>query len=766
MSRKGGKYSLTMRGRRNLRITTRRHWDGESVGKGKTMRTTRNRLASLAFVTFITFTLHAGTYFVQSLGGTDGAPYPFDPTYGTAPMTEIGPDTYLVDDGESLSLRSGGMMAMDSIDPNDPGTNGTGGSYSPPNIRNYAKYSQQVFSLLDTNSLASGTDTNLYNACAAIPVDTNTIPILQIQPYGPNAVIIKASHFDYSAETVRDFTLLVCDKVETPTWKTIDFAGASDAQDGWLVQGTVPRWNVTDAMFMLVTNINLTYPAFFQAIPYSGPQVAINGVPSPYDVVSNTITLNAQILDLSGTTNEQFSVSVDGDTARFGFGTTNSTISLETKYNPAGLHNVYLNVYNGASVYDPTNAPDNTKLVFSSSASVPLDFENDNYVLFASDNASPEIGTNYFYYVISKAQNVAGIIFDPSDNHVVLAFTNYVPYAAQVYFGWNFTEADGVTPYTNDTYAVQFIAFDPDNFINTNTIERTGVRPGAGCYLSYQQEDPMDITGEGSYLNTKADLWLNQNLKLLYNSIYDGLGLTEYDPGQVGAARLNSDCQPLDQDHLEWAAFMQPALSNLINVGTNTWSKYSDLTIGGAHGNGATVGGSPYLANKFTPDDLQGWCMSAGTNWRLRKAAIWACYSGSISIPKGVDGAFPPDLNTIPSFYNACGIRFNQLNSYMQKNCGLFFGGLVPQYGYGGNASVTSFQVAEELDQTWVCGPNQYPGGCDPTYSFRWALQSINDLYIQFEDAGALRIGFPAMTYSSIYDDQFVTNNITNVKNP
>ena len=39
----------------------------------------------------------------------------------------------------------------------------------------------------------------------------------------------------------RDFALLVCDKVETPTWKNIDFLGASDAQDGWLVQGMVPH---------------------------------------------------------------------------------------------------------------------------------------------------------------------------------------------------------------------------------------------------------------------------------------------------------------------------------------------------------------------------------------------------------------------------------------------------------------------------------------------------------------------------------------------
>jgi hypothetical protein len=388
------------------------------------MKTTWNRWASVLLTAFITSTLHAGTYFVQSLGGTNGAPYPFDPTDGAAPISEIGPDQYLVDDSDFVSLRSGGMMAMDSINPNDAGSDGGSGGSAPPNIRNYAKYGQQIFSLLDTNSL-SETDTNLLNACAAMPVDTNTVSMLFIQPYGPSAVIIRADNFDYS-QTNLDFALLVCDKVETPTWKAIDFGGASDAQDGWLVQGIVPNWKVSSSMFMLITNINLTYPAFFQAIPYGGPQVAINGDPQPYDVVSNTITLNAQILDLSGTTNEQFDVSVDDDVARYGLDTTNSVVSVDTRYNVAGLHNVYLKVYSGASVYEPTNAPDNTKVEFSSFASVPIDFENNNYVVFASDNASPEIGTNFFYYSISKAQNVAGIIFDPSDGHVVLAFTNYV----------------------------------------------------------------------------------------------------------------------------------------------------------------------------------------------------------------------------------------------------------------------------------------------------------------------------------------------------
>jgi hypothetical protein len=682
-------------------------------------------------------------------------------------MTEVTDDIYVVEDGESDELHSLMTMSADDDIPPDPtGGGGSPGTNSPPpappNIRNYAKYSQQIFSLLDTNSLAAGADTNLYTACAAMPVDTNTVPMLFIRQYGPNAAIIRADNFDYS-ETNADFALLVCDKVETPTWKTIDFGGASDAQDGWLVQGTVPNSQVSTNMFMLITNINLLYPAFFRAIPYSGPQIAINGDPQPYDVVSNTITLNAQILDLSGTTNEQFSVVVDDDVARYGFGTTNSTISLDTKYNVIGLHNVYLSGGAKASVYDPINAPDNTKLLFNSSASVPLDFENDTYLLFASDYAPPEIGTNYFYYSVNKAQDVAGIILDLSDGDVVLAFTNYVPYATTLYFGWNFTEADGVTPYTNDTYVVHFIAFDPADIINTNTIDREGVRPGTGCYLTYEEENPVDPDGGdvGNYLNQSADTWINQNLKFLYTDLYDGLGLTMYDSGQVGAARAHSDCQPLDSGHVEWSAFMQPALASLINVGTNTWSTYSDLTIAQAHGNGATVGGGHYLQNTFTPTDLKGWLMAAGTNWRLRKANVWTCYSGDILLG-------PNRFNEPLDFGGACGIRGTTLQSksYMRKNVGLFFAGLLPQVGFGGSFSVTTAQVAAAFDQAWVCGPNAYPGDCDPTYSFDSAAQSVVNQYPELGSfqAAAVRFGYPLMIYSSAFDDELMMLNTTHVK--
>ena len=88
----------------------------------------------------------------------------------------------------------------------------------------------------------------------------------------------------------------------------------------------VPRNRVTEEMFLLISNIVNVDQAFFRAIPYSGPQIQFTG-PQPYDVVSNTITLQAEVNDLSGVTNVQFTVNVDGAPAKYSFGTNNS-ISL------------------------------------------------------------------------------------------------------------------------------------------------------------------------------------------------------------------------------------------------------------------------------------------------------------------------------------------------------------------------------------------------------------------------------------------------------
>ena len=267
------------------------------------------------------------------------APLPYPPKNPDDPIYDLGNGQYFVDDsqdpaaaGQRGMMLGSSAMLMNVPEPGDGSNSGNGNfDLTPDTRRNYTKFANQVFQVIDTNS-AAATETNLFKVCASIPNDTGTTPKLQIAPYGANAIVIKASHFNYSGET-RGFALLVCDKVETPLWKNIDFGGMSDSQDGWLVQGSLPNWRVADPMYFMVTNIAHDCNAFFRAIPYGGPQVSLNGVPQPYDTVSNTITLNAQILDLSGVTNDQFQVTVDGLAARYTLSASN-TIAIETKYNP------------------------------------------------------------------------------------------------------------------------------------------------------------------------------------------------------------------------------------------------------------------------------------------------------------------------------------------------------------------------------------------------------------------------------------------------
>ena len=106
-----------------------------------------------------------------------------------------------------------------------------------------------------------------------------------------------------------------------------------------------------------------------------------------------------------------------------------------------------MNTSSRALICDPTNTPDNVQIVFSGSTSLPLDFENNNYLAFASDMASPDIGTNNIYFVVSKAQNIEATISDPTSGEVEAYFSGYVPYPATVVIPWNFTKlrrSDGI----------------------------------------------------------------------------------------------------------------------------------------------------------------------------------------------------------------------------------------------------------------------------------------------------------------------------------
>lgn len=719
-------------------------------------------LASFSSIVFASWTLQASTYFLQSQGD---APYPFDPA-PTASLTQIGPDQYVVNDTGSF----GSLAAMDDPDPTGGGdTNPPPPAPPPPLVRNYAKFGAQVFSMLDTNSLANDGDTddsNLYYACALMTGNTNGTAWLTIAKYGPDAVIIRADNFGPS-DTLADFALLVCDKVNTPTWKAIDFGGASDAQDGWLVQGTVAWWQLSSTMFFLVTNLNTAYSEFFQVIPYSGAQVAITGTNQPGDTVSNVITLTTQILDLSGTTNEVFAVDVDGEDTRYSL--SNDLITLDTKYNENNFHSINLNVQNMANVWaaNADDAPADAKLNYIAQTSMGLYFQNDTYLIDDGSYASTVIGTNYFLVNISEPQNCAAIITDPSNGNVVFAATNYVDTAGTVAVPWNFTEGDGVTPYSNNTYVVNFIAFDPTGLVWTNPIPRNGVRRGTGCYITYETEDPS--TQEGNYLDYYAGIYMDQTLQYLYSDIYDYSGLTEYGVGDIGAFRNYTGCASLVPGN-HWADFLQPALSNSFSsfVDGNDYATYSDLTVGSAHGNGGYFGGGdpqhPYLSDKVPAQTLNSWVMAvAPTNWPMRKVAIWSCYGGDVllnpHLPNTSSGQ-PLDLA------GACGILSSsiQIKHFCSKNTGLVFKGLLPQAF--GISHVTSYQAAEQLDEAWVCGPFDYPGGCYPTYSFTAAVGAIADEYVEIttQYADALAVGFYWLPYTVNFDDQITTNNLQGIE--
>jgi hypothetical protein len=676
-------------------------------------------------------------------------PLPCPPSDPRIPVYAYTNGMFVVDDSETSFIYDGSSLSrFGRVSAETEGGEGDGPAPGGAGLRNSARFASQGFSVVDTNFAAS-TDTNLYQACLSFPSDTNTLPTLQIRTFGTNAVLIKANHFDYSAETNRDFALLVCDSPEKPVWKNVDFLGLSDAQDGWVIQGTVPRREVSNPMFLLISNVQKTNNAFFRAIPYGGPQVQLAGAQA-YDIVSNTIVLQATVTDLSGVAGVTFDLNVDGLPARYVFGT-NSTIQQNTKYNPNGINTVYLYAYSTPRTYDPASPPDQTKLFFSGFSSLPLDFENDTYLLFASDYASPEIGTNYIYYVIDKAQTVQARIYNPANNQTLASFSGYVPYPATIVIPWNFTQADGNTPYTNDTYGVHFTAFDPTDLDNTNNIDRNGVRTARGCYLTYAEEDPFEaIYGMGNtYLNDQANTWIKQNLKTFYQDLYAWWSDTAYTRDQVGTNRNYADCTALDADHVEWSQFMAPGMSN---------SFYSDLTIAQAHGNGIELGGGRSL-NRMTSFDLKNYVLGyrPGNKTRLRKATIWSCFSASVQQQTGALG-----------FVDACGIRPTprQMNSYMRKNCGFFIGEKIDAAWNDNGHEATTAEAAAALDIIWGEGQYPYPGGSDPTYSWYWAVRATLLQYPHIVSSGAnpLLAGYPNVIFSSVYEDELLMLNTQHVK--
>jgi hypothetical protein len=317
------------------------------------------------------------------------------------------------------------------------------------------------------------------------------------------------------------------------------------------------------------------------------------------------------------------------------------------------------------------------------------------------------------------------------------------------------------TPYTNDTYKVTFTALDPVTLSLTNTIDRSGVRPGGGCDLTYEEEDPTDPRISGGYINSEAQKWFG-SLASMYSALYwsDFGSALQYSTTDIGNNRDNP-FNPLfptlpyvltSSAQTGWPVFLENTLSNVA---------YSDFNYEG-HGNGSAIGGgvrgSRWVTTTVGAQQINGYCLEAHTNnWRMRKVAVWACYTGS-SLPTagGLYSAWPA----------AFGIRDTrfQISNLVGKNVGLFFGGEFDQGGYGSGGTHTSFEVAFDFDLLWVGGPIPFPGSDDPTYAFAWALAQTRRMYPRLDRGTPMGIGFPYLPYSSLYDGELLTNNIIHIK--
>jgi hypothetical protein len=271
-----------------------------------------------------------------------------------------------------------------------------------------------------------------------------------------------------------------------------------------------------------------------------------------------------------------------------------------------------------------------------------------------------------------------------------------------------------------------------------NTIDRQGVRVGHGTILTYTEENPLtDSTGTATWCNSEADTWIAQTLQFLYNDLYDQWGLTQYYDWQVGLGR-NIITFYIDTPYSQngWRQFMQEKLGS---------SLYSDATIGPMHG-GPTSFGAVGAGNTASFRDVGTWASAAGRNWRMRKVALWACFTASGGT----------------TFIDAFGIRPKPLqdSTYMRKNAGIFWLKDLPDYpGRGWSMA----KAAASFDEAWVCGPNAYPGGCDPTWGIGRTFNNLLAQYPALRNSGPVLAGYYWLPYSDLYDDELMGNVLTHV---
>ncbi len=718
-----------------------------------------------------------GTFYLLSDYDQNGVacpPYPYNPC-PEANVSLMGNGKYLVLDVEEyvLSLETLEMTASSIPLPgDDPDVDPV------PQVadtrRNYGKFMHQAFLHIDTNQVVLDGNVSLYNLCNTIPQTTNTGPDLQIIPYGTDAVIIKANSFDFSAETSRDFALVVSDTIDKPILKAIDLVGSFAASDGWLIQGTVNRSKVTSPMFLMVTNIAKDCSAFFRAVPYSGPQVTLSGIEA-YSAVSNSVSLSVDISDLSGVTNNYLDVTVDGIPARYSV-TGSNTISLDTRYCRNGYRTVVVRAYNQNAVLieDLDAPPMDTKLDYDGSSELALEFANATSLYWPSDFADPSIGTNYMYFEVTPPHYLLATITEPSSGRVLKSVTGFNQNYQYVSISWNFTESDGST-YTNDDYVISFSSSsapitDPNGsgvttLGKTNKIERAGVRTAKWAILQHEHVKPSSYQGNGTWINTEMDRW-SDAIHSMYKGLYfnDFASQTQYYPWQIGSGRNIPSTQGFRLNpytESTWRAYVQERVTN---------RAYSDFNYGPGHGNGHIIGGGEfawsflnYVNTTIEANEVLGWAQagSSGPNgdkkWRMRKVTMWSCYSARMGGGQGLGGG------TYGNWHYAFGINPHQLNTLSEKNVGLYFNEVLYFYPYGSPATDVS-EVAAELDKIWVMGANPYPGGAEPNYSFQFAFNVTSQLFPELLKAGPVIIGCPFLPFAGVYDNELKQNDYHQVK--
>jgi hypothetical protein len=243
----------------------------------------------------------------------------------------------------------------------------------------------------------------------------------------------------------------------------------------------------------------------------------------------------------------------------------------------------------------------------------------------------------------------------------------------------------------------------------------------------------------------------------MYESLYasDFASQSQYYGWQIGSGRDNPRgifpfvLNPTTQSG--WKPFLQGCFTNL---------QYSDFNWQG-HGNHAWIGGGQYIlsvmnyvSTKASSDEINGWMITnaktaPGRRYKMRKVALWSCYSARISHQTSAQG-----------WFNAFGIAVtdNQINGLMWKNAGMFFNDELyfspPGTGYGAPVPTDIEEVLATFDKYWVMGANPYPGGANPNYSVQFAFNVTLGLFPELNGAKPLYIGYPWLPYAGVYDDQ------------